>query len=525
MAKSRGCWARRMVLVGALASPLLACASGQDGSTPQGSSQNGELALSLQPVSGVNLNTINYVVTGSPAMPSASLPSGVIPTLGPGKALNFSLPVPVGHGYTVSLSAVAAELPQTITCTGSYGPFDVAPNRSTSFGATLTCVSAEAGSVGSVAQLMSDACPAILADFATAVPGVVNLGDHLSLHVAAHERDGKPLRYAWSLGAADAHTARISQAATADATLHCDGPGRGVPVKVTLSNGECSKDLSVLVTCWEGTCGNGILDAGETCDYAIAADQPGGSPAGTTFGCPQDCQVTCGDGFVEAPTEECELAQGVPTPSCSEQCRIRGECGDGFLEPGEQCDGTLVPTGTPACNICGQDCVMRPSRCGDGILSTQCGEQCEPPQANCNEACELAITHDVQCTDCEAAGACASFATACSTSPGTQTGEDRILCSAVEQCIVASNCADGASSWARCFCGMLSNQDCASAPETGLDAPHGACAAQIKAASGAGATNAQVLARSTSTSFPAGAAIARLDCLKSDPVCAPLCGF
>jgi len=42
---------------------------------------------------------------------------------------------------------------------------------------------------------------------------------------------------------------------------------------------------------------------------------------------------------------------------------------------------------------------------------------------------------------------------------------------------------------------------------------------------GAGATNAQILARFTNRNYPAGAGINRFNCLKNNPVCSPLCGF
>jgi hypothetical protein len=104
---------------------------------------------------------------------------------------------------------------------------------------------------------------------------------------------------------------------------------------------------------------------------------------------------------------------------------------------------------------------------------------------------------------------CAALATACTTSPGTSTPEAQAQCYDVAECLYFYNC-DGSDGLYRCFCG--SNAACGSAPESGAGAPNGSCADVIRAGMGAGATNADVMARYKDPNYPAGAALNRLAC-------------
>jgi hypothetical protein len=90
-------------------------------------------------------------------------------------------------------------------------------------------------------------------------------------------------------------------------------------------------------------CGNGVIDAGETCD-----DGSANSPTGT---CTDQCQkARCGDDRVEAGVEQCDPgSQGKDSsnpktndPDCNSDCMLT-TCGDGVLYTGtkrspEQCD-------------------------------------------------------------------------------------------------------------------------------------------------------------------------------------------
>ncbi|MBQ9817065.1 MAG: hypothetical protein IJM59_06330 [Proteobacteria bacterium] len=110
-------------------------------------------------------------------------------------------------------------------------------------------------------------------------------------------------------------------------------------------------------------CGNGVLDAGEICDGALL----NGKKCSTEKGYGSDGDLECND-----------TCTGFITKGCSEP----KPCGNGKLDSGEQCDGTILngatceglkgvgSTGTVTCAECKyntSDC--SPSRgCGNGTL-------------------------------------------------------------------------------------------------------------------------------------------------------------
>lgn len=177
-------------------------------------------------------------------------------------------------------------------------------------------------------------------------------------------------------------------------------------------------------TCMFEGCGNGILDSGEECEDGNMA---------TNDGCINCRLAICGDGFVQANVEQCDVGSAKPpghsdavcdvgtssTKTCrwkycgngvlegSEQCDdgnnangdgctascVREYCGDGVDNNGtaEECDGGTA--GSTTCNI---DCTT--SSCGDGIVNSQFvpagapgGEQCDPPSAmnGCSALCQF----------------------------------------------------------------------------------------------------------------------------------------
>jgi cysteine-rich repeat protein len=212
-----------------------------------------------------------------------------------------------------------------------------------------------------------------------------------------------------------------------------DEPGRGKFVKVELPPPGAE-------------CGNGRLEPGEECDDGNATDCDGctarcrietgcgdGAACGAEEcddgnaadcdGCSSTCRVEtgllCGDGLVNAPCgEECDP----PAPgACDAGCRRIPYCGDGILDPGEQCDdgplngspgycdSNCTPAGcgngnvgfdeecddgnTTSCDGCSSTCRLEAGwRCGDGAVNAACGEECDPPGAGppeCNYLCRL----------------------------------------------------------------------------------------------------------------------------------------
>jgi cysteine-rich repeat protein len=156
-------------------------------------------------------------------------------------------------------------------------------------------------------------------------------------------------------------------------------------------------------------CGNGRLEAGEQCDA-------GSHNGGTDVPCASDCTsifggttaaLACGNGVVESPVtapsmptvaEQCDLgvANGTPGSACSSLCRWQpavhpvARCGNGVVEPGEECDDGNDAGG----DGCSSECLLEVAEafvCGDGILAP--GENCDQgskngtPGARCSSFC------------------------------------------------------------------------------------------------------------------------------------------
>ncbi|HEY6078355.1 MAG TPA: DUF4215 domain-containing protein [Polyangiaceae bacterium] len=189
----------------------------------------------------------------------------------------------------------------------------------------------------------------------------------------------------------------------------CDPPG---------TNGCKAGCKSFTPTTIPAVCGNGTVEEGEGCE-------PKSIP-----GCSATCQVTagwtcpqpgfcfenprCGDGNVDLSLgEQCENPPipGVPHAGCGANCKaltgytcvgltaadttcFRPVCGDGVIQPGEQCDDgangagcvSCVLTAGWACPTPGAACI---ARCGDGIKVG--AEECDDSNNNngdgCNRGC------------------------------------------------------------------------------------------------------------------------------------------
>jgi cysteine-rich repeat protein len=145
---------------------------------------------------------------------------------------------------------------------------------------------------------------------------------------------------------------------------------------------------------WEflGECLDGVINTGEQCDDGNTNNADS---------CPNDCQLSvCGDGVVEG-LEGCDPPN---TGSCQSNCQFRGAgsgggggrssaasttsyfkrpeppdgCGNSIFEPekGEECDRGKRYNGLGTCSY---DC--KKLFCGDGTISRQNGEDCEPTPA------------------------------------------------------------------------------------------------------------------------------------------------
>lgn len=530
-----------LALVAMAGLTVAACSSSLDTSSPKGSSGSsdehvGRIGLQLQPVLGITVANVHYTVTAGNAPGAAIVAEGNLPTPGTSSNFSFGIPLPVGTGYYLSLSGFATESPGTIKCSGSYGSFDVNANASSLFTMTLTCVDTTKGQLLTTVDVKTDACPRLIVDYAVAEPSAQDVGKAINVFSAAHDLDNaaEVITYAWSVvDPANAAVGSFAPATSKDTTFSCTGPGDSVRIKVTAKNHECSKALETVVSCKSLTCGNGVVEPalGETCDWK-------NDPT-----CPLDCTKVCGDGIAEG-DEACDplplnpVACIPPGEVGKVACTARvQECGDGYVTGTEACDGTKGPNQLPLTNgdTCKADCTgINVISCGDGVTggTEQCdagtGTNAAPVQApsrTCANQC-FTVSTDA-CVACEQAGDCQFSSDNClgpEAAPFTKAQQDQ--CFSVAKCIQDSNCLDGSGSLGKCYCGTLTNPQCSAASYdlTAAGAPNGPCAALMQAGSPGVTSNAQMLSGLTNKTRPAGAAGQRLNCDKTDPVCAPLCG-
>jgi cysteine-rich repeat protein len=173
--------------------------------------------------------------------------------------------------------------------------------------------------------------------------------------------------------------------------------------------------------------------------------------------CVPPAYTACGDGVVEAPCEKCDLGPGNSdtTPdTCRTTCALPA-CGDGVVDHDEECDdGNLR-----GCDGCDADCNLEPGYvCGDGVLSTDCGEECDDGPGNddtvpnaCRTDCKRPHCGDGVLDDGEACDdgnltSCDGCSDRCVPEPGLVCGDGipELLCG--EQCddgntIVGDGCS------------------------------------------------------------------------------------
>jgi len=507
-------------------------------STAQGGEHIGSVGLKLQPVAGITVNNVHYIVTaGNPAATPApaTVAEGNLPTPGTSDNFSFGISLPVGTGYFISLSGVSAETGDDITCTGLAGPFAVTANSSTPFNMTLTCVDNTSGQILSTVTVDTPACPRLIVDYVVAEPGsaltgpVGTAGSDIAVHSVAHDLDNptETITYAWSV--VDPTKAGVGQFAPANAansSFHCSAAGNAVEIEVTATNHQCSKVLKTVVSCTDAKCGNGVVDPGETCDKAL-------DPT-----CPADCTRVCGDGNAES-GEACDPLPLDPVvcipPGEPGECTIRTiVCGNGFVQTGEQCDGTKGPgqVPLPPGTTCDASCHTHGPACGDGITggTEQCdggtGTNSAPVEATtrtCTQDC--ASWSSDTCVTCEQAGDCFASSDNCLGVGGSFSLAQQKTCTDVAVCMETKGCLTGPTgSLGKCYCGTLSTAACGAAPFdlTAPGAPNGPCAAIMQQGNPGVTTNSAILGGLTNKSRPAGAAGQRLNCDKLN--CANECG-
>ncbi|MFN2426938.1 MAG: DUF4215 domain-containing protein [Candidatus Binatia bacterium] len=141
---------------------------------------------------------------------------------------------------------------------------------------------------------------------------------------------------------------------------------------------ECDDDNADACTagCKEPRCGDGIVSPRESCDDGNEDDDDS---------CPSTCGAPyCGDGYTDFGVEECDES-GRSTQFCTPACK-RARCGDGYVAlRGEACDdGNSIDGNSIDGDACPNDCSK--ATCGDGFTSLG-WEECDPLDSFYGDAC------------------------------------------------------------------------------------------------------------------------------------------
>lgn len=177
-----------------------------------------------------------------------------------------------------------------------------------------------------------------------------------------------------------------------DCTFSCVNPGTDCPaappcqISACLANHDCGlapdaaqngtscgpTSVCKAGVCTAVSCGDGVLDGAEQCDFG-AANGPGA-------GCETNCTFSCTKGPDSCP--DAEACNGVET--CSTV--MNGTSVGQKCMPGVQ----LLDCSACASGVCGSG-VCKASSCGDGCVDASKGEQCEPPgTVLCDAMCKTA---------------------------------------------------------------------------------------------------------------------------------------
>ena len=162
--------------------------------------------------------------------------------------------------------------------------------------------------------------------------------------------------------------------------------------------------------CYE--CGNNILEQGEQCDDGNTTNDDG---------CEDDCKLkdsTCGDGTVDS-NEDCDPEASNASEDCTSGCTFRSNtcgnsqvdlnnweecdssdsddpnrddcvdcmielCGNGVVNPGEECDGNLNYENGELYFRCNSDCTV--NFCGNGLINAD--EECDDGNSDPCDACD-----------------------------------------------------------------------------------------------------------------------------------------
>ncbi len=130
---------------------------------------------------------------------------------------------------------------------------------------------------------------------------------------------------------------------------------------------------------------------GEDAGIEFDADRPDGTAGdgGADSGADGSVAGRCGDGTVD-PTEECDDGNLEAGDGCDADCNIEHVCGDGHLDPGESCDDGNLEAG----DGCDPTC-FREAYCGDGNVDPD--ELCDDGNNRSGDGCRSDCQSDERC--------------------------------------------------------------------------------------------------------------------------------
>jgi cysteine-rich repeat protein len=176
--------------------------------------------------------------------------------------------------------------------------------------------------------------------------------------------------------------------------------------------------------CHDGCCAPG--EASGPCPEDCTLDAP--------IACPctgDDCLANCGDGDLD-PGEQCDDANDINTDDCTDACKSPA-CGDGHLQSGELCDDGNTIDSDACTNAC-----TPPTSCGDTIVDP--GETCDDGNDDNSDSCTT-LCQPAACGDgflqpgetCDD-GPNNSDSAACTSTCKAATCGDALVHTGVEQC-------------------------------------------------------------------------------------------
>jgi len=383
-------------------------------STGCGGRPDTAVVLLVATVSGTLSNAVQLAVkvtgpAGAWTQPYEASPVLVFPT-----TLTAEIPARATGALVFDLTALLAD--GTSAANGHAGPIAVSPGSAPTVYVALTCdggkpcVPASTGNPPDAGTSVQPNCgngtvdPDETCDVAipAGLPGAcppANCDDGLACTKDTHTGSG--------CTAACTHTETVTAASVSDGCCPTGATATTDP--------DCSS-----------TCGNGLVDPGETCDLALPPGAPGACPtrldctagapcfvaqlisartcsaiclrtaialpmsndgccpAGASNAVDNDCPAPCGDG-IRGAGETCDV--GIPPPaagSCPVSCDDGDPCTTDILS-GAACqalcihDRITTPVSGDGCCLAGStaaadsDC---PAACGDGVLDP--GETCDP---------------------------------------------------------------------------------------------------------------------------------------------------